>query len=193
MPSAPTVPTAAPLAEQRPQPLPGEVVAHAGLVLLHPYLPRCLDALGLYPAGSRGPLPDALWPRAAALLHWLSHGDDDTPLESDLTLVRCLLGRADDPPLTHSLPALLPHERDEAQSLLEAVPAHWRALKGTSVTGLRQSFLQRPGWLGRSERGWLLRVEPASFDLLLTSLPWTLSLVKLPWMPQPLHVEWTTP
>ena len=56
-----------------------------------------------------------------------------------------------------------------------------------------QSFLQRPGWLGRSERGWLLRVEPASFDLLLTSLPWTLSLVKLPWMPQPLHVEWTTP
>ncbi len=171
----------------------GHLIAQAGLVLLHPYLPRCFNALGLYPTGQRGPIAEALWPRAATVLHWLAMGDATEPLECDLGLIKLLLGRGEHDALSHGLPTLLPHERDEAAALLQAVLGHWSALKGTSVEGLRQSFLQRPAWIEPLDRAWQLRVQPAAFDVLLGSLPWGLSMVKLPWMDRPMHVEWSAP
>ena len=89
----------------------------AGLVLLHPYLPRLLDATGLYPAGSKGPIPDPALPRAAALLHWLASGHDVVH-EFELPFIKLLLGRPPDAPLFHAPPALHDSERDEAGALI---------------------------------------------------------------------------
>lgn len=180
------------LSDREPTTSAGHIVSQAGLVLLHAYLPRCLDVLGLYPSGQRGPLADHLWPRAAAVLHWLATGQDGA-LECELGLIKPLLGRDEHGALSHGLPTLLPHEREEADALLRAVLGHWRALKGTSVAGLRESFLQRRGWLEARGGASLLRVEPAPYDVLLGSLPWGMSLVRLPWMTAPLHVEWSAP
>ncbi len=184
--------TAPMLPAREPTTSTGQIVSQAGLVLLHAYLPRCLDVLGLYPSGQRGPLADHLWPRAAAVLHWLATGQDGA-LECELGLIKPLLGRDEHDALSHGLPTLLPHEREEADALLRAVLGHWRALKGTSVAGLRESFLQRRGWLEARGGASLLRVEPAPYDVLLGSLPWGMSLVRLPWMTAPLHVEWSAP
>lgn len=197
LPSTIAAPIPAPtLPAREPTTSTGQIVSQAGLVLLHAYLPRCLDVLGLYPSGQRGPLADHLWPRAAAVLHWLATGQDGA-LECELGLIKPLLGRRDQhderDALSHGLPTLLPHEREEADALLRAVLGHWRALKGTSVAGLRESFLQRRGWLETRGGASLLRVEPAPYDVLLGSLPWGMSLVRLPWMAQPLHVEWSAP
>lgn len=170
----------------------GLVVPAAGLVLLHPYLPRLLDATGLYPAGSKGPIADPALPRAAALLHWLASGRDVVH-EFELPFIKLLLGRAPDAPLPHAPPALHDSERDEAGALLEAVLTHWQALRGTSTDGLRTGFLQRRGWIDKRDDAWLLRVEPESFDMLLGLLPWGLGLVRLPWMTQPLFTEWSAP
>lgn len=170
----------------------GLVVPSAGLVLLHPYLPRLLDATGLYPAGSKGPVPDPALPRAAALLHWLASGRDVVH-EFELPFIKLLLGRAPDAPLSHTPPALNDSERDEAGALLDAVLTHWQALRGTSADGLRTGFLQRRGWIDKRDDAWLLRVEPESFDMLLGLLPWGLGLVRLPWMTQPLFTEWSAP
>ena len=170
----------------------GLVVPAAGLVLLHPYLPRLLDATGLYPAGSKGPIPDPALPRAAALLHWLASGRDVVH-EFELPFIKLLLGRAPDAPLSHAPPTLSDKECDEAGALLDAVLAHWQALRGTSTDGLRTSFLQRRGWIDKRDDAWLLRVEPESFDMLLGLLPWGLGLVRLPWMTQPLFTEWSAP
>lgn len=180
------------LGKREPATSTGQIVSLAGLVLLHAYLPRCFDALGLYPSGQRGPLAEHLWPRAAAVLHCLATGLDGA-LECELGLIKPLLGRDERDVLSHALPTLLPHERDEADALLRAVLGHWRALKGTSVAGLRESFLQRRGWLEPRGGASLLRVEPAPYDVLLSSLPWGISLLRLPWMAQPLHVEWSAP
>lgn len=192
----PATTPAPPLPAREPATSNGQIVYQAGLVLLHAYLPRCLDVLGFYPSGQRGPLADHLWPRAAAVLHWLATGRDGA-LECELGLIKTLLGRRDQhdehDALSHGLPTLLPHERDEAEALLRAVLGHWRALKGTSVAGLRESFLQRRGWLEARDGASLLRVEPAPYDVLLGSLPWGMSLVRLPWMARPLHVEWSAP
>lgn len=176
---------------QRPAPA-GFVVASAGLVLLHPYLPRLLDATGLYPAGSRGPIGNAALPTAAALLHALASGQD-RPHEFELGLIKVLLGHTPDTPLPHAPPPLTHDQRTETDALLNAVLSHWQALRSTSVAGLRTSFLQRRGHLEKRDESWLLRVEPESFDILLGLLPWGIGLVRLPWMKEPLATEWSTP
>ncbi|MBP7392646.1 MAG: hypothetical protein KA945_02290 [Zoogloea sp.] len=176
-----------------PRPAPtGFVVPAAGLVLLHPYLARLLDATGLYPAGSRGPIGDAVLPAAAALLHGLANGPG-RPHEFELGFIKVLLGHAPDTPLPHAPPPLTDSQRTEADALLDAVIIHWQALRGTSVAGLRTSFLQRRGQLENRDDSWLLRVAPESFDILLGLLPWGIGLVRLPWMSRPLCTEWNTP
>ncbi|OYU84394.1 MAG: hypothetical protein CFE45_25930, partial [Burkholderiales bacterium PBB5] len=79
---------------------------------------------------------------------------------------------------------------DEVAALLAAVRQHWAALSGTGIDGLRLSFLQRRGLLRRTDGAWQLHVQAEPFDVLLELLPWGISLVKLPWMPQPLMVAW---
>lgn len=190
----PAAPIDAPLDfDQRPaaRSATGLLVPQAGLVLLHPYLPRLFEAAGLVAAGHRGPLPDAVVPRAAALLHWLASGT--AALEFELPFVKLLLGLTPDTPFSHALPGLTETERAEAEALLAAVLTHWQALRGTTTDGLRTAFLRRRGQLRRQDEAWQLLVEPEPFDMLLGLLPWSIGLVRLPWMPWPLLTEWDTP
>lgn len=187
-------PAPSPTFSQRPESAApaGLLVPAAGLVLAHPYLSRLLDATGLHPAGTRGPLPDPVLPAATSLLHWLATGRE-AEQEFSLPFIKLLLGRDPDTPLPHAPPPLPEAWRLEADALLEAMLSHWQALRGTRPAGLRSGFLQRRGCLERSDAAWRLRVEPESFDMLLDLLPWGFSLVRLPWMPRPLVTEWPTP
>ncbi len=165
----------------------------AGLVLLHPYLPTLLHAVGALEApdshGAR--VHPAALPRAAALLHWLATGRDEAH-EFELTVAKLLLGVAPDAPLpldpATSRPAAA--MREEGLALLDAVIAHWSALGSTSADSLRVAFLARDGLLARRDDGWHLRVADEPYDLLLARLPWAIGLVRLPWMPEPLQVQW---
>ena len=78
----------------------------------------------------------------------------------------------------------------ECHSLLESVIAHWKALKNTSLTGFRESFLQRKGTLFENGPSWTLQVERKPYDLLLNSIPWGFNMIKLPWMKKMIQVEW---
>jgi hypothetical protein len=175
------------------------VVPLAGLVLLHPYLARLLQGLHLHSGQVGEPLAPAVLPRVLALLHALACGTGDTaPLELDLPLAKLLLGLQ--PTQGLALPPAMLDEADQAevQALLQAVRHHWPALRGSSVQTLQLSFLQRRGLLRRVDAqqtgaGWQLQVHSESFDLLLASLPWALQWVRLPWMPQPLAVDWAIP
>jgi hypothetical protein len=163
----------------------------AGLVLLHPWLPRMLAARGVLDESGKQIAPLEL-PRACALLHALACGD--APIaEHQLPLVKLLLGRPPDAPLTAALPALSPEDREEVDALLTAVRDHWSALRGTGVDGLRLSFLQRRGLLSRGDDAWHLRMQSEAFDMLMGMLPWRIEQLRLPWMPKPLMVEWPTP
>lgn len=173
------------------QPAPGMALRSAGLVLLHPYLPRLFAALGwieaAHPQGERFP-----WERlahAAALLNWLATGRDE-PFEFELGTAKLLLGLRPDDPLPAAAGLIGDAEREEGAALLTAVVQHWSALGQTSIDGLRVAFLQRGGLLYPAPDGWLLRPQGETFDLLLDRLPWGLSIVRLPWMPCCLHTEW---
>jgi len=163
----------------------------AGLILLHPYLPRLFAALGWiaasHPPGE--PFPWARLPHAAALLNWLATGRDE-PFEFELGTAKLLLGLQPDDPLPVAAGLLGDAEREEGEALLGAVVQHWSALGQTSVDGLRVAFLQRGGLLYPAPDGWLFRPQGETFDLLLDRLPWGLSIIRLPWMPGCLHTEW---
>lgn len=162
----------------------GLLVDCAGLVLLHPFLPRFFEGLGVA-AGKALVDPG----RALCLLHHLATGELTAP-EHRLTLAKALCGVPLDQPVEADV-GLTDAETAEATGLLEAAIGHWEALRSTSPDGLRTEFLQRPGVLSVTADGdWLLRVEARTVDILLDQLPWGISPVWLPWMNRLLMVEW---
>lgn len=164
-----------------------QTVMFAGIVLLHPYLPRFLKACGI--EAEEGALPAATRGRAAALLHYLVTGNDE-PEEFQLELLKILLGMAPGDPLPVAAGILNDGDKAEADTLLQSLLGHWNALKNTSPEGLRASFLNRGGYLKRTDAGWLLTVERCGYDVLLDYFPFSFSMVRLPWMREPIHVHW---
>lgn len=165
----------------------GLPVLHAGLALLHPFLPRLFAALGVASGG--GPLDAGQVPRAISLLHWLATGRQE-PQEFEWPLLMVLLGREPDASPALPPPALSAEECGEAGQALEAVRTHWPAMRGTSLATLRGQFLQRRGVLLRPGPHWTLHPDRQSFDLLLAKLPWSLQWIRFPWMASPLEVLW---
>jgi hypothetical protein len=174
----------------QPEPVDSQAVAgyypdNAGLVLLHPFLPRFFEGLGLVEHNQ------LLQPeRALCLLHLLATGQLSAP-EHALALPKLLCGVPLARPVATDL-AMTAAEIEEAEVLLQAVVRHWTALRSTSPDALRGTFMARAGKLSHHPESadWLLQVEPMSYDILLDQLPWGISMIQLPWMPQLLRVEW---
>lgn len=157
---------------------------NAGLVLLHPFLKMLFEKLEVAKNGQITK-PD----KALQLLHFLATGRTLGP-EYDLVLNKLLCGL---PPsaFVENIARLTKIELTECENLLKAVIGHWSALGDTSTEGLRGTFLWREGKLSRKQDGsWLLQVEQRTVDVLLDRLPWGIGMVKLPWMPEILWVEW---
>lgn len=158
-------------------------VSNAGLVLLAPFLLEYLKACEVVE-------DERLIDKESAVhyLQYLITCKKITP-EYDLILNKLLC----DLPLDAPVPLEIEFSAEaleQANLLLNSVIRYWDVLKNTSVEGLQESFLQRPGKLSRRDDGWLLQVEQQSYDILLEHLPWSYSIVKLPWMPEMLWVEW---
>ncbi len=159
---------------------------NAGLVMLHPYLTAHFEHLGL--VQDKAFVDEEARHRAIYQLQYLAMGRTQA-LEYSLTLNKLLCGHPLEQPLARDI-VLTEAAQAEAENLLRAVLRNWGVLKNTSPDGLREGFLQREGKLTRKPFSWLLQVEQKSFDILLGQLPWGISIVKLPWMPEMLHVEW---
>lgn len=161
-------------------------VRNAGVVLLHPFLPPFFKTLGLVDAHDF--VDEAARHKAVHLLHFLATGQTEAP-EYELVLPRFLCGVPFEIPLER-FPDITAAEQAEGEKLLMAAINHWNKLGNTSPGGLREGFLQRDGKLEKREAGWYLGVEQKTIDILLDFLPWNLSIIKLPWLPELLRVEW---
>ena len=161
-------------------------VSDAGLVLLHPFIGRMMENLGLVEEGAFvSPLARI---RAVHLLRDLT-GSDEPHYNHNLLLEKVLCGL----PVAYAIPPEwkpTDREKEEVKSLLEAVCDYWRSLSGSSIEALCGSFIRRPGAIERFEDTWTIRVEGNTIDILLDDLPWELSVIFLPWLEKPLAVEW---
>jgi hypothetical protein len=162
----------------------GIYIENAGLVLLHPFLPQFFEALNVIDE-DKLLQPD----RPLCLLHFLVTGQVFAP-EYELILPKILCNIPLETPVEANVELKIA-ELEEAEALLEAVIRHWKALRNTSIDGLRGTFLVRRGKVSLRDNGdWLLQVESKTFDILMDQLPWGISMIKLPWMSNMLWVEW---
>ncbi len=162
-------------------------VPNAGIVLLHPFLPRLFQVLGLVDQSDRFISTEAPLLALKLLDFLVSGGQDSEEIQAPLYKILCGLPLAAPLPPTRRLKE---REKEEGRQLLKSAIRHWKKLGRASIDGLRQGFLQREGRLSRQQPGWKLVVETRGVDVLLGSLPWSLSIVRLGWMDAPLAVDW---
>jgi hypothetical protein len=159
---------------------------HAGLILLHPFLPTFFQRCGLWINGTFTH-PQARQ-QAVFLLYFLATGEKEGP-EYELLFPKLLCGYG----LEDAMPARIGIPEAcwaEGQELLQNALLQWDKLKNTSVDGLREGFLQRTGKLLRQNDRLQLMMEMSAIDVLLDYLPWGIGLVKLPWYKEIIYVEW---
>jgi len=163
----------------------GMYVPHAGVILLHPFLSTCFSRLQWWGGGQ---FAEGARQKAVMLVHWMATGSEEAP-EYELVLPKVLCGSSPEAPMPGRA-ELNAGDYLEAEELLQMVLVRWDKLKSSSIEGLREGFLQRPGKLFRRNDRLVLQVEAHAIDILLDYLPWNLSLVKLPWLEEILFVEW---
>ena len=185
-------------------------IYNSGLVLLWPFLPRFFESLKLIQRGQFVNSESAQ--RAVLILQYLVDAATEIP-EHFLPLNKILCGIDLLEPVAANL-EISETQKDECEHLLSAVISNWSILKNTSINGFRHAFLQREGILkvraprlrSSTRRGsgspearlrrplrdhsWLLQVEQTTYDILLDRIPWSISVVKLPWIEGVLYVEW---
>jgi hypothetical protein len=163
-------------------------IHNAGLVILAPFLPRFFQQLGMLEDDFFSTEADE--ERAVHLLQYLVSGQQETP-EHLLVFNKILCGLPLDYPVSSSI-EVTAAEESVANSLLHSVLQNWEKMSNSSVDNLRASFLLREGILVERENEWALRVQEVGFDILLSFLPWTISIINLPWMMRGVVVDWKT-
>ncbi len=161
-------------------------VHNAGMVIIAPYIQRLFSILEL--TKNNAFVDEDAAQRAVHLLQYVVTGETSTP-EYQLSLNKLLCGIHGGLPIVAGID-LSEHEKTVVEQMLNGVISHWSALGKTSIAGLRQTFLVREGQLSYDEESWHLRIPSSTFDMLLDRLPWSFSMIRLPWMRAPLHVKW---
>jgi hypothetical protein len=164
----------------------GIFVVYAGVVLIHTFLTSLFKRLQLLKESNFTDKEDQQ--KAIYLLHYLVTGTVGAE-EHELVVPKVLCEWPISLPVEKNI-EITQDELDEADSMLQAAVEQWPVLKNTSISGLREGFLQRNGKIFTKSDKLQLQVEASSLDVLLDQLPWNLSMIKLPWMKAILRVDW---
>jgi hypothetical protein len=165
----------------------GISVYNSGLVFLWPFLGRFFTSLGL--VNKEGMVGESSTERSIQLLQYIVTKNNEFE-DWDLTLNKILCGVDPDFPVSTSFEPT-PEEEELCTMLVNAAIFNWEKLRGTNPDTFRESFIQREGRLYKRENRWELKVEKKAYDVLLTTLPWSISMINLSWMNTRLIVEWT--
>jgi len=161
-------------------------VSNAGLILLWPYLPRLFEMLLL--TSENKFKDDEARIKAIFIMQYAVFGLTEFA-EHELELNKLLTGIDTEIPLPLSVD-LTEREKEIIDGLLTAMIGNWSRLGNTSIDGLRGNFLVRNGKLEEHEDFYQLTVEEKAYDILLNSLPWSISTVKFSWMEKGINVKW---
>ncbi len=172
-------------------------IDNAGLVLLSPYLPRLFSMLNLI--GNDVFKNREAVIRAMFILQYAVSGDlsavpEGTAVqfecrEHEMTLNMLLTGHVPGEPVPRVID-FTDKEVGTVISLLHGVLNNWPKLRGTSLEGLREAFLNRAGKLTGKKDSYILTVEEKPYDMLVDTVPWNFKTIKYPWMEKVIHVQW---
>lgn len=173
----------APFEENR---IPAGMTRYAGLALFGPFIAGLFNELKLVSDDKF--ISDEARNRAVFILHYLATGKTKAP-EYALSLHKLLCGMKITDPVPKKM-TLTAAEKKEAMLFLDDIAGQWPTLNGTSGEAMRNTFMRRNGIIENKENAWLLRIERGPMDIMLDTLPWGISIIKMPWMQQLLYVEW---
>lgn len=171
----------------KPGDMPGKEgiwVGHAGLILLHPFLPAFFKDCGVL--DKRGLLTDPVL--AAHLLYYVATKNDN-PFEYQLQFEKFLCGIPVNEPIIREL-AIDGQQKVKCDQLLASLIHHWKKLKNTGPETVRHEFLQRNGKISFEKEMVRINIERKPQDILMEGLSWNMSIVKLPWKKGIVYVEW---
>lgn len=166
-------------------------IDNAGLVLTGPFLPRFFERLGMTERTDGRPdrwKSPEMAERAVHLLQWLVTGQSATP-EPLLLVNKVLCGLDLASPVAPEI-EMTATEVEAGNQLLQAILTNWKDVSRSSVAALRETFLQREGRLEHDDDRYKLRVQRKTLDVLVDQIPWSFSVVRAPWMAEPLYVTW---
>ena len=161
-------------------------IQNAGLILLWPFISRLFDKLNLLE--EKDFVDENAQQKAILLTQYLVTGNTDFQ-ESSLALNKLICGA----PIETYVDVDITIEKFElnlCESLLISVINNWEKINNSSVSTLRETFLNREGVLIRSNADFKLNIEKKSFDVLLTTLPWTISMIQTSFMKNRILVTW---
>ena len=161
-------------------------VDNAGLVILWPFLFQLFNKLNL--VSKKEFKDDDSLQKAIILTQYLCTGRDEIK-ENDLILNKLICGA----PLNQYVNLeirLEAFEKEICESLLNGVIKNWEKIGNTSVEGLRETFLMREGVLRKTEENYSLFVKKMPFDVLLSTIPWNISMVQNAFMKYRIIVDW---
>ncbi len=161
-------------------------IENSGLVILYPYISKFFSKLNLLNENDFRDLESNI--KAVHLLQYIASGEFNS-LEHYLVLNKLLCGMDISFPVERSV-EINHHDTAEADSLMHSVIKNWDVIKNTSLNGFREAFLKRDGILINKDDKWILKVERKSYDILFEKIPWSFSVIRLPWMKKILYVEW---
>lgn len=161
-------------------------VYNAGLIIYWPFLTRFFEQLALVENGGFSNL--SAQNKAIYLLQYLVSNTIVYP-ENELVLNKILVGMSINEQATQ-IENLSLEETDMAKSLINGLIQNWPKVQNSSAQGIQDTFIQREGVLGFYEDYNILIIEKKGVDILLESIPWSINLIKLPWMNKALQIEW---
>ena len=162
------------------------VIQNAGLIILWPFFFRLFDKCGLLI--DRKFKDDTSLQKGIILTQYLVTGSLEIH-ENELVLNKILCGAEQRTPVDVKL------EIDEVEleicdSLLKGVLQNWQKLNNSSVETLRQTFLIREGILTPNELDYDLDIVKETFDMLLETIPWNISMIQTTFMKNRIIVDW---
>ena len=162
----------------------GEYVQNAGLVLIHPFLKHFFSHCNLLDEDKQLKDPE----RCAHLLHYIATGRTKQA-ESDMVFEKFLCNIPINQSINRNI-TITKKQREQVNTLLNAVNENWGALKKTSHALLQNEFLQRLGKIEKNSSGITIQIEKKTQDILLKKLSWGMGLIRLPWKKEFLYVNW---
>lgn len=163
-------------------------IHNSGLVILAPFLHRYFTMLDMLEDNVFRSEDDAI--RGVLLLEYLASGRTEVAAQ-ELVFNKVLCGLDSTTPVP-SILKLTEEEIQASEQMLNAVLQNWDKMSNSTITNLQESFLQREGLLGEHNDHWSLKVSSAGYDILLSFLPWAISVISLSWVDKRLEVDWNT-
>lgn len=174
--------------KQLPEAEKGLYVAHAGVIILAPFLQSLFQKSNLLNTNSRN---FSRTEAAFYAIHLLEYLVTQASLETEdsALLFKVLCGVPLDEPIPLAV-KVLPDDKQRATNLLKQVVSQWDIKLG-KISILRGSFLIREGKLIDRKDHFQLLVDVKMYDKhLFPKLPWSFRRTQFPWMQKLLLTDW---